>query len=243
MASVGFLGFNKRDAALKIMRITLKIEEPIFSEVLRDFFAMSPSQVRKDLEKLRNFDGRKEALRELEKILTREGYRTSGEMVDSFHRRLLLAAAMNRTSKLPDDLLLFSATVTAHEIAEMSCSAATGTGVLGVLAEVFECRDYLDGSAQKNAEVTFSDQMLNRINDSVFLEVLSRYGLERYGEIFERNRALYDIRWEVGRLLVSGISNDQQDHFATVARLRELYGPKAVHEFLSRLKKHDLLPC
>ena len=146
---------------------------------------------------------------------------------------------MFRSSRLPADLILFLSTQMAHEVAEMSCAAATGKGQLSEFAQIFEgsgCEFYFEESLVKE-----SDRLLTQIHDMVV--VLKRYQLPRYAARFEQNRPLYEIRFEVGRCLVVPDLVGRSEHLEILEQYQNDYCPDIVREFLRRLEKHDLLPA
>ena len=171
------------------------------SEILKAFFGISPQRVEREIEDLESMAG---LLRSLERDFARVTWPTARDLAESFHRRLLLGKKVTLKSQLPPDLILFSATVSAHRIAELSCSLATGRGRLSELAghfEILEESGELDGKAP---DVLLSNELLEKIHDSVFLEILHRYDLGEYGQIFEKDRPLYEMRFDRGRCLIDG---------------------------------------
>ena len=221
------------------MKGTTINDESMASQVLKDFFAILPCHISKGFRSLKT---RKCDFREQEDSFRLNGWETSGQIVESFHRRLLLSSEMSRNSKLPGDLVLFSATLTAHEIAELSCAASTGSGMLKKLVGMEE--SLADSGQPEGAKerAVLSERLFDQIHDAVFLEVLDRYGMRKYAQIFEKNRPLYEIRCEVGRRLLSPDLVDKKEHLETLTRFRLLYGPEFVQEFLRRLDKYDILP-
>ena len=128
----------------------------------------------------------------------------------------------------------------AHEVAEMSCAAATGKGQLSEFAQVFEgsgCEFYFEESLVKE-----SDRLLTQIHDMVVVEVLKRYQLPKFAALFEQNRPLYEIRFEVGCRLVVPDLVGRSEHLKILEQYQNDYCPDIVPEFLRRLEKHDLLP-
>lgn len=169
------------------------------SAILRIFLDISPQRVKREIEDL---ESKAKQLRSLERNFGRRTWPTAGEMAESFHRRLLLGKRVTLKSQLHPDLILFSATVSAHRIAELSCSVATGKGRLSELAGVFEVLEKSGELDSKAPDVLLSNQLLEQIHDSVFLEILRRYDLNEYGRIFEDNRPLYEMRFGAGRSLI-----------------------------------------
>ena len=224
---------------LEIMKRRVHKDKSMDYQVLKAFFAIRPCRISSDLGSLSSL---RSTLRAQEKFFSENGWETSGQIVESFHRRLLLSYEMSRVSKLPRDLVLFSATLTAHEIAELSCAASTGSGMLGELAGMAELREDSGQAEEVKERAVLSARLFDRIHDAVFLEVLERYGMRKYALIFEQNRPLYEIRCEVGRRLLSPDLVDKKEHLETLARFRMLFGPGVVQEFLRRLRQRDILP-
>lgn len=209
------------------------------SSILTFFFGISPARIIADLSEL---DSEGENLRQQECESRNQSEFSAQEAGETFHRRLLLGARMVRTSKLSRDLILFAATITAHEIAELSCSEASGRGQLQGLCEILEDDDGTGSYEDISAAIFMSDSLIERIQDSIFLEVLKRYELESIAMLFENNRPLFEIRCEVGRRLLMKDLVDVREHKETVARFREVHGLKFAQEFLRRLRHHDILP-
>ncbi len=208
------------------------------SDLLRSFFAISPQRILLDL---RNIESQADEHRKEEARVRRLGCDRLSDLAESYHRRLLLGHNMLQVSMLPPDLVLFAATVTAHEIAELSCANSCGRGRSLELCQILE---NLEGSSRldefSNA-VFASDVMIAKIHDAVFLEILVRYGMDQVASLFEDNRPLYEIRCAVGRQLIVGELDQEEEHEKTIESFRELYGPEFLQEYLRRLTSHDLL--
>ena len=205
------------------------------SEILRAFFGISPQRIEREIDDL---ESKVSQFRSLEREFGRVTWPAAGALAESFHRRLLLGKKVTLKSQLPPDLILFSATVSAHRIAELSCSVATDRGRLSELAGLFEILEETGAFDDGAPDVLLSNELLEKIHDSVFLEILRRYDLNGCGRIFEEDRPLYEMRFEVGRRLADGSLFGCSDHENTVSSFRDLYGPKLVKEFLGRLKRH-----
>lgn len=216
------------------MHTLITRDQSIGNQILKGFFAILPSRIAADFDSLASS---KKLLREEEKSFRSRRWSDPGEVVESLHRRLLLGSESSRNSSLPGDLLLFSATLAAHEIACLSCSVSTGSGVLRDLAGMIESAE--DGKEEK---IRLSETLFEQIHDSVFVEVLERYAMKKYAVIFESNRPLYEIRSEVGRRLIMGGVMNEKECDEVVQKFRTLYGPEFAEEFLRRLRKHNLLP-
>ncbi len=184
----------------KIRKVVPKSRIEI-SEILRAFFGISPQRIERDFDAL---ESKVSQFRSLEREFEPGPCPTARDLAETIHRHFLLGKKVTIRSQLPPDLILFSATVSAHRIAELSCSVATGKGRLSELAGLFEILEKsgeLDGKAP---DVLLSNELLEQIHDSVFLEILRRYDLNEYGRIFEEDRSLYEMRFEAGRRLVDG---------------------------------------
>jgi hypothetical protein len=221
------------------MNASIIREDTHTSAVMKSFLAISPMEIRSDLGVL---EDRADGWRSLENTFQNSRNDDPDEMARSFHRRLLLGVHLTRVSMLPKDLILFIVTLTAHEIAELACSAASGRGQLFQLSEELERLEELGDWDHTSADVVLSDSLIERIHDSVFLEVLHRYGLRKPARLYEEKRAIYDICCEVGRRLVTGNPVSREEHEASVRRIRSLHGSKSAEIFVSRLARNDLLP-
>jgi len=206
---------------------------------MKAFLAISPLEIKSDL---RSLEDRADEWRSLENSFQDSEDGNPEEIARSFHRQLLLGVNLTRVSMLPRDLVLFIVTLTAHEIAELACSAASGRGRLLELRAVIERLEESGEWDETTADVVLSDSLIERVHDSVFLEVLHRYGLSQPARLYEEKRATYDICCEVGRRLITGNPVSQKEHEAAVARIRSLHGAKSADKFVSRLACNDLLP-
>lgn len=220
------------------MNLTWNNQSIDASDVLRRLFGIDADRIGDDLALAK---GNVFEFRRQERSIRKQSRISSNELVKSFHLRLLIASQMSESSRLPADLILFSSTQTAHEIAEMCCAVATGKGQLRQSAQVFEESGH--ENSIKDPLVVQSERLLARIHDTVVGEVLKRYHLTSYAHLFEENRPLYEIRFEVGRRLIVPDLVSREEHFEILEQYQEDYGSDIVREFLRRLEKHDLLPA
>ena len=209
------------------------------SIVLKSFFSISMEEIEYELGRIADDAV---LLRSLEKKLRRK--RVSSilptEWATSFHRRFLLASQMMEISMLPEELILFSVSLPAYEIAEMACSISCEQGALKELGEiVFNCEESGVFSGYDRA-VLRSDEILESIHDTMFSNALERYGLTRVTELYESDRPIFELQVEVGRRLVSPDLVNLDEHQKIEADFRKKFGPEYLQEFTRRLEKHGL---
>ncbi len=114
-------------------------------------------------------------------------------------------------STLPKDLVLFAATLPAHEIAEMACGVACESGRLLKIQELLAQYEWNDGvnEMKKSSLEEEGEVILSRISDTILTYVLRSYGHGDFVSFYEGNRAVYHRRCEIGRCLI--ISKGNQD--------------------------------
>lgn len=164
------------------------------------------------------------------------------ELARSYHRRLVLGCQMVELSRLPKELILFSVTLPAFEIAEMACGISCEQGELLKLGKVVMGCEESGVFAGYESAVEKSESILSDIHDTMFVNVLERYGHSDIVHLFEKKRPLFDLKVEVGRRLVSPHSVEREEAKKIEADFRQKFGPEFVEEFNRRLEKHDLLP-
>ncbi|MGC6567892.1 MAG: hypothetical protein ACON38_20040 [Akkermansiaceae bacterium] len=210
------------------------------SSVLKALYSISDEELREDFESLND---QAIQLRIDEKKFRRlsESQVSDKDLARSYHRRLLLGCHMEEFSKLPKELILFSVTLPAFEIAEMACGVSCERGELLKLGQVvMGCEEsgIFDGY---DSAVAKSDAILTKIHDTMFVNVLERYGHAEIVRLFETKRPLFELKIEVGRRLVSPHSIEKEEALKIEADFREKFGPEFVTELNRRLEQHDLV--
>ena len=111
---------------------------------------------------------------------------------------------MVENSTLPKYLVFFSATLPAHEIAEMACGVACESGRLLEIQESLTRYEWNDASndvegfcLEKEGE-----EILSRISDTILTHVLRSYGHDDFASCYEGNYKVYHRRCEIGRNLI-----------------------------------------
>ena len=172
------------------------------SEVLSAFFNLIEKEADRDgeisVQKMR------ELRREEREYVACGGDGSARDLAKSYHRRMLLGVGMVENSTLPKALIFFSASLPAHEIAEMACGVACESGRLLEIQELLAQYEWND--APNNGEESCLEQegemVLSRISDTVLTHVLRSYGHDDFVSCYEGNRAVYHRRCEVGRNLI-----------------------------------------
>lgn len=214
-------------------------EESDLSVVLKSFFSIPLVDIEGDLERVSEDAV---LLRSAEKKFRRRRLSDvkPSEIAVSYHRRFLLGVQMVEVSMLPKELILFAVSLPAYEIAEMACGISCDQGALRELGEiVFECEEsgVLAGYDQA---VCRSEEILNRIHDTMFLNALERYGLTEVIDLYENDRPSFELQVEVGRRLVSPDLVDLAEHQKFEAEFLRDFGPEFLQEFMRRLESHGL---
>lgn len=215
-------------------------EEADLSIVLRSLFSIPLGEIDDGLGQVTG--GGVVLLRSLEKKFRRQksGKIQPADLADSYHRRFLLGFQMIEVSILPEELILFSVSLPAYEIAEMACRIACNQGELGALGEfVFNCEESGVFSGYDRA-VLRSEEILESIHDTLFVSALERYGLTRVAKLYENNRPFFELQIEVGRRLVSPGLVDLVEHQKIEADFRKKFGPEFLQELTRRLESHGL---
>jgi len=182
------------------MEVELKNMIPA-TELLSDFFGFA-KMAWKEVDE---FSRQKVAAmrREERCYLLRDTHFTSGEMASSYHRRMVVGAGMVEDSRLPKDIVLFSASLPAFQIAELACGVASESGRL---LEIHNILNGNGGGELNEAEYLSleeeGERILGDIYDTVFVYLLRSYGHDDFADLFEQDSELYQARCEKGRLLV-----------------------------------------
>lgn len=111
---------------------------------------------------------------------------------------------MVENSTLPKYLIFFSATLPAHEIAEMACGVACESGRLLEIQELLAQYEWNDASNDGEGACLEQEgeMVLSRISDTILTHVLRSYGHDDFVSCYEGNRGAYHRRCEVGRNLI-----------------------------------------
>ena len=214
-------------------------EESDLSIVLKSFFSISLREVERDLGRVAT-DAL--ILRSQEKKFRRKRASAvkSVDLAASYHRRFLLGSLMMEISMLPEELVLFSVSLPAYEIAEMACGISCYQGALKELGGiVLNCQESGMFEGYDSA-VLRSDEILESVHDTMFLNALERYGLTKVTELYENDRPSFELQVEVGRRLVSPDLVDLEEHKKIEADFRKKFGPEFLQDFMQRLEGHGL---
>ncbi|MBL6923552.1 MAG: hypothetical protein ISR39_15405 [Akkermansiaceae bacterium] len=172
------------------------------SEVLSAFFNLIEKEADRDgeisVQKMR------ELRREEREYVACSGGGNARDLARSYHRRMLLGVGMVENSTLPKYLIFFSATLPAHEIAEMACGVACESGRLLEIQELLAQYEWNDASNDGEGACLEQEgeMVLSRISDTILTHVLRSYGHDDFVSCYEGNRGAYHRRCEVGRNLI-----------------------------------------
>ena len=172
------------------------------SEVLSAFFNLIEKEADRDgeisVQKMR------ELRREEREYVACGGDGNARDLARSYHRRMLLGVGMVENSTLPKYLIFFSATLPAHEIAEMACGVACESGRLLEIQELLAQYEWNDASNDGEGACLEQEgeMVLSRISDTILTHVLRSYGHDDFVSCYEGNRGAYHRRCEVGRNLI-----------------------------------------
>lgn len=172
------------------------------SEVLSAFFNLIEKEADRDgeisVQKMR------ELRREEREYVACSGGGNARDLARSYHRRMLLGVGMVENSTLPKYLIFFSATLPAHEIAEMACGVACESGRLLEIQELLAQYEWNDASNDGEGACLEQEgeMVLSRISDTILTHVLRSYGHDDFVSCYEGNRGAYHRRCELGRNLI-----------------------------------------
>ena len=181
------------------MEVELQIGIPA-AEVLSEFFRLAKAS-EEELEEVsvKQMD----ALRREERCyISRDENCDSSELATSFHRRMVIGVGMVEHSKLPEEFILFSASLPAFQIAEMSCGVACESGrLLEIRNLLWGCDngEYLGDEEYLSLEQE-GERILSDIFGTVFCHVLRAYGHDDIAHLYETDPKGYQVRCDAGRL-------------------------------------------
>lgn len=144
----------------------------------------------------------RELRREEREYIACDGNGSAWDLARSYHRRMLIGIGMVEYSTLPRYLVFFSATLPAHEIAEMACGVACESGRLLEIQELlaqYECNDASNDGSFLEQE---GEMLLSRISDTILTYVLRSYGHDDFASCYEGNCTEYHRRCEIGKNLI-----------------------------------------
>ena len=172
------------------------------SEVLSAFFNLIEEEP--DIDGEISVQKMRELRREEREYVASGGDGSARDLAKSYHRRMLTGVGMVENSTLPKYLVFFSATLPAHEIAEMACGVACESGRLSEIQELLAQYEWNDASndAEGSCLEQEGEMVLNRISDTILTHVLRSYGHDDFVSCYEGNRGAYHRRCEVGRNLI-----------------------------------------
>ena len=172
------------------------------SEVLSAFFSLIEEEP--DIDGEISVQKMRELRREERKYVASGGDGSARDLAKSYHRRMLTGVGMVENSTLPKNLVFFSATLPAHEVAEMACGVACESGRLLEIQELLAQYEWNDASndVEGSCLEQEGEMVLSRISDTVLTHVLRSYGHDDFVSCYEGNRAVYHRRCEVGRNLI-----------------------------------------
>lgn len=172
------------------------------SEILSAFFNFIEEGADRDGEM--SIQRMRELRQEERQYVARGGDGNALEFARSYHRRMLIGVGMVENSTLAKDLVFFSATLPAHEIAEMACGVACESGRLLEIQELLAQHEWNDASNDGEASCLEQEgeMVLSRISDTILTYVLRSYGHDDFVSCYEKNREVYHRRCEIGRNLI-----------------------------------------
>ena len=172
------------------------------SEVLSAFFSLIEEEP--DIDGEISVQKMRELRREERKYVASGGDGSARDLAKSYHRRMLIGVGMVENSTLPKNLVFFSATLPAHEVAEMACGVACESGRLLEIQELLAQYEWNDASndVEGSCLEQEGEMVLSRISDTILTHVLRSYGHDDFVSCYEGNRSAYHRRCEIGRNLI-----------------------------------------
>ena len=167
------------------------------AEVLSEFFRFAKT----GKDELEEMSVKKmDSLRREERCYgTRDESLDSSELAHSFHRRMLIGAGMVEHSKLSKDFVIFTASLPAYQIAEMSCGVACESGRLLEIQNLLVDGEEINESLIETLEEE-SEKILDDIFGTVFCHILRAYGQDDIACLYETDVETYQARCDAGRL-------------------------------------------
>jgi len=225
------------------------------SRILKAFFEKSQIEIDQELSEV-SVSGRSQSECLKQKFIVNESLRrdlSPAELANCFHIRMLEGVSALRSPWLAEDLALVVAALPAQELAEMACSTACEHGELAdihlqmiQISEAYGLADdehwHLEESPDEYVDLAYrSHVMLEKIYDTVFVQILERYRLGALVVLFEQKRGEFEIRYEVGRrLLAPGSVMDPLETERVANSFRSQFGEPAVAHLKSRLAEYGL---
>ena len=177
------------------------------SEVLSAFFSLIEEEP--DIDGEISVQKMRELRREERKYVASGGDGSARDLAKSYHRRMLTGVGMVENSTLPKNLVFFSATLPANEVAEMACGVACESGRLLEIQELLAQYEWNDASndVEGSCLEQEGEMVLNRISDTILTHVLRSYGHDDFVSCYEGKRAAYHRRCEIGRKMIVSRGN------------------------------------
>lgn len=182
------------------------------AEMLRILFAIPQSQIDRDIAA-----GQEDFQRLVEQTRTISvQYRDSNDpkiAARHHHQQMVQGKVARRLDALPEEYRLFLVAMAADEIAEEAVCEAHDKGRLGELGRQMDEIRKREGVHQDHHWVTGgpadyqeacqeSEQLFDKVHDTIFTTLLARYRLDDVTEMYEKDRDRYDELREEGRKLV-----------------------------------------
>jgi hypothetical protein len=173
------------------------------------------------------------------------------EEAEHWHEMLIWGHSLS-DRRLPGDLVTSHVVHQVMDVADSACTVAFDEGEIAELESqlrAIEERKGLgpdemfvrigDGPPDHDAVASKLNDQLERISDTVVSALLSRYQFRELEDLFENDRAEFEIRREVGRRLVHGESPSALTEFIE-SHLRSKFGAAAIGRLHQRLRQAGL---
>jgi hypothetical protein len=188
--------------------------------VLRVLFAIPQSQIDRDVaDEERDFD---KMVQEIRTSFAEQQESKDPQATAHYHHKLMVRAKVYHSrTEIQEDHKLFFASLVAEDIADDAVSVAYESGRLAELArrmDEIQKREGLqddefwpigEGPDDYQELSDESEELLDKVRDTVFTLLLRRYGLNGIADLYETDRVRFDELRERGRKIAMKYSTDQ----------------------------------
>lgn len=210
--------------------------------------AMEPVEIDADLAK---YQGRmSELIEDIRSLLHRPREQRTAEVEARIaHLRLIQAHEFCADETLPVEVRTFYAALGAEKVAQDAGIAAFEKGSLAQLSrEMEEMKQRVEltdeeawmrgeDSADYRRLAARQKETVERIEQTLIAFSLRRYGLTRPADLYENDRATFEVQREVGRILMMEGGAPPTEKELLEGYLGKRYGRDAVQRVLSRLQE------
>jgi len=220
------------------------------ADTLKIFFEIPQEVIARDIQRTTaDFIGLTDELSSLENIPPAD--RTPESEAHQRHLLMVQAAVTFKNKHVQPELTTFYAVMGAGRVVQLVEDAADSKDILGELKaqmEAIERREGLqpgefwvfrdEGPDDYRALEDKRDEILERIENTIYPAVLRRYGLTELADLYERDFATFDIQREIGsRVIHPRIKKDNEVQKVIDNAIKRDYGAEALTKIEQRVKE------